>query len=129
MVSFPKFCKFYTCSHSRNTCKVGYRTDHSLTNRPGRKSSEPLYHRSINYSAMTVYLATLTYFFIVQFSAIWNNRQFGNYQEIVIKSICVNSSAKLPQISEISTKTKFAYCVKNSLPMFLVFEERHFLSN
>lgn len=37
-----------------------------------------------------------------------------------MKSICVNSSANLPQVFEISTKTKFAYCVKNSLPMFLL---------
>lgn len=122
MVSFPKFCKFYTCSHSRNTCKVGYRTDHSPTNRPGRKSSdlEPLYHRSTNYSVRTLYLATLTSPFFVQSWAVQSHRQFGNYPEIVMKSICVNSSANLPQVFEISTKTKFAYCVKNSLPMFLL---------
>lgn len=52
--SFPKFCKFYTCTDSWTTCKFGYRSDHSSTNRSGRKLTGPRYHRNINYNVRTV---------------------------------------------------------------------------
>lgn len=75
-----------------------------------RKSPEPLYHHIMNNSARTVYLTTLTSPFFVPSSAIQNHRQFGNNPEILMKSICINSSANLTQTSENSTKTKFANC-------------------
>lgn len=85
-----------------------------------RKSPEPLYHHIINNSARTVYLTTLTSPFFVPSSAIQNHRQFGNNPEILMKSICINSSANLTQTFENSTKTKFANCAKDSLLMYLL---------
>lgn len=58
--------------------------------------------------------------FFVPSSAIQNHRQFGNNPEILMKSICINSSANLTQTSENSTKTKFANCAKDSLLMYLL---------
>lgn len=40
--------------------------------------------------------------------------------EIVMKLICLNFSANLPQFPAISTKTKYAYYAKNCLPMYLL---------
>lgn len=74
----------------------------------------------MNNSARTVYLTTLTSPFFVPSSAIQNHRQFGNNPEILMKSICINSSANLTQTFENSTKTKFANCAKDSLLMYLI---------
>lgn len=120
LVSFPKFCKFITCTDSWTTCKVGHRTDHSPTNRPGRKFSWPRYHRNKLQRQGRLTCHSDFNFFSFNLRQYRTIDNLKNCSEIVMKLICLNFSANLPQFPAISTKTKYAYYAKNCLPMYLL---------